>query len=117
MSEPAQAEIWWVKFDPVVGAEIRKTRPAIVLSRDSESRLGMSLAVPLTTWREDFARHRSKVRILSTPQNGPPATSAADLMQLRGLSNLRFDRPIGKLSDADFRAVGAALSYVTSRRG
>ena len=115
MTEPAQAEIWWVKFDPVIGAEIRKTRPAIVLSRDSESRLGMSLAVPLTTWRPEFARHRSKVRIVATQENGLSATSAADLLQLRGLSNLRFDRQIGRVSDTDFRAVDAALSWVTSK--
>lgn len=115
MTEPAQAEVWWVRFDPVIGAEIRKTRPAIVLSRRTESRLGMSLVVPLTTWREDFTRHRSKVRILATRENGLSATSAADLMQLRGLSNLRFDQQIGKLNDDDFRAVIAALSYVTGR--
>ena len=75
----------------------------------------MSLAVPLTTWRPDFARHRSKVRIASTPENGLLSVSAADLMQTRGLSNLRFDRQIGRLSDTDFRAVQAALAYVTSR--
>ncbi len=32
---PRRGEVWWVSFDPSVGGEIQKTRPAIVISNDS----------------------------------------------------------------------------------
>ena len=40
---PKRGEIWLVRFDPTIGSEIRKTRPAIVLSSDAVGRL------PITT--------------------------------------------------------------------
>lgn len=33
-----RGEVWWVEFDPAVGSEIRKTRPAIILSNDAANR-------------------------------------------------------------------------------
>ncbi len=44
-----RGEIWWVEFDPSVGSEIRKTRPAIIVSNDSANRnLARVVVVPLT---------------------------------------------------------------------
>lgn len=113
MPDPRQGEVWWVKFDPVVGSEIRKTRPAIVISRNSESHLGMLVVVPLTTWGPRFARHRSKVHIPMTAENGLSAPSAADLMQVRGVSRLRLESRLGVVAADDFAAVLTALQYVT----
>ncbi|MEN9472387.1 MAG: hypothetical protein RLZZ495_476 [Pseudomonadota bacterium] len=33
-----RGEVWWVEFDPAVGSEIRKTRPAVIISNDAANR-------------------------------------------------------------------------------
>ena len=45
-----RGEIWWVEFDPLVGSEIRKTRPAVIVSNDAANRnLARVVVIPLTS--------------------------------------------------------------------
>ena len=45
-----RGEVWWVEFDPAVGSEIKKTRPAIILSNDLANRhLSRVMVMPLTS--------------------------------------------------------------------
>lgn len=53
--QPRRGEIWLVRFDPSVGAEIRKQRPAVVLSVDGIGRLPLRIVVPVTDWNPMFA--------------------------------------------------------------
>ena len=48
---PRRGEIWLVNFDPTVGAEIKKIRPAIVISSDSVGKLPIKLIAPVTDWK------------------------------------------------------------------
>ena len=41
-------EVWLVNFEPQVGQEIRKTRPAIIVNHDSVGKLPLKIVVPLT---------------------------------------------------------------------
>jgi len=52
---PKRGEIWLVRFDPSIGAEIRKLRPAVVLSLDKIGRLPLRIVVPVTDWRPVLA--------------------------------------------------------------
>jgi mRNA interferase MazF len=45
-----------VQFGPSVGAEIRKIRPAVVISLDTVGRLPLRIVVPLTDWQDAFAK-------------------------------------------------------------
>jgi mRNA interferase MazF len=54
-SIPQRGEIWLVNFDPTIGTEIRKTRPAVVVSSDAVGRLPIKLVAPVTDWKEHFA--------------------------------------------------------------
>jgi mRNA interferase MazF len=45
-----RGEVWWVEFDPAVGTEIRKTRPAVIVSNDAANRnLARVVVVPMTS--------------------------------------------------------------------
>ena len=45
-----RGEVWWVEFDPSVGSEIRKTRPAVIISNDAANRhLARVVVVPMTS--------------------------------------------------------------------
>lgn len=45
-----RGEVWWVEFDPSVGSDITKTRPAVIVSNDSANRnLTHVVVVPMTT--------------------------------------------------------------------
>lgn len=45
-----RGEVWWVEFDPSIGSEIRKTRPAVIVSNDAANRnLARVIVIPLTS--------------------------------------------------------------------
>ena len=47
-----QGEIWLINLDPTIGAEIRKTRPAIVVNDNNPGKLPLKIIVPLTDWKD-----------------------------------------------------------------
>src|SRR5690349_11041517 len=49
-----KGEVWLVNLDPSVGDEIRKTRPAVIMSGDALGILALRAVVPLTNWQERF---------------------------------------------------------------
>ena len=52
---PRRGEIYWVALDPTVGREIRKTRPALVVSPDEMNEaLGTVVLAPITSTVRDF---------------------------------------------------------------
>ena len=54
---PSRGEIWLIDFDPAVGAEIRKLRPAVVMSVDAIGRLPLRLVVPITDWKDSYSQY------------------------------------------------------------
>jgi len=52
-----RGEVWWVEFDPALGTEIKKTRPAVIVSNDAANRnLARVVVVPLTSNTEKLIR-------------------------------------------------------------
>lgn len=60
---PQRGEIWLVNLDPTIGAEIKKTRPAVIISSDAVGKLPIKLIVPITDWKDTFAYNLWHVRI------------------------------------------------------
>jgi mRNA interferase MazF len=107
-----RGEIWQVAFDPTVGQEIRKTRPAVILSSDTLGALALRVVVPFTTWQPDFVGAPWLVRIEPSPQNGLARTSAADAFQVKSLSTRRFLGRLGAVSAPELRAIVEAVGTV-----
>jgi mRNA interferase MazF len=68
---PSRGEVWLVDFDPAVGAEIQKIRPALVISVDAIGRLPLRMVVPLTDWKPQYAHFPWFVLIPADANNGP----------------------------------------------
>lgn len=97
-SKPLRGEIWLVNFDPTVGSEIKKKRPAVIISSDAIGRLPIKLVAPITEWKDYFEANLWHVRIEPSLQNGLLKISAVDALQLRGLDGQRFIRRLGEVS-------------------
>jgi mRNA interferase MazF len=108
---PKRGEDWLVDFDPAVGAEIRKSRPAVVVSMDTIGRLPLRIVVPITDWKAQYASFPWFVELPADASNGLTKDSGADCFQAKSVSETRFLRPLGQvtLTQMDDIASGIAL--------
>jgi mRNA interferase MazF len=107
---PSRGEVWLIDFDPSIGAEIRKKRPAAVVSVDSIGRLPIRLVVPLTDWRPQYATYPWFVSIPSTSANGLAKGSGADAFQVKSLAVQRFARRLGKVTRRQIEDIASAVA-------
>src|SRR4051812_47368628 len=96
---PSRGEIWLVNFDPSVGAEIGKRRPALVVSIQSVGKLALRLVVPITDWKPVYATYSWLVHLPVTTANRLMKESGADAFQVKSVSLDRFDRKLGDVTD------------------
>ena len=100
---PMRGEVWWVDFDPSVGGEIRKQRPAVVVSNDAANRhLNRVQVVPLSSQVERIYPSEAPVTF-----QGKPGKAMAN--QLATVRQHRLIRCGGALSDAEMDAVERAI--------
>jgi mRNA interferase MazF len=107
---PKRGEVWLVNFDPTVGSEIKKVRPAIILSSDQIGRLPIKLIAPITDWKDYFEQNLWHVQIHPDAQNGLSKVSAIDTLQIRGVDTRRFIRKLGQVPETTMQEIGAAIA-------
>lgn len=107
-----RGEVWLVAFDPAVGQEIRKTRPAVIVSSDAAGVLSLRVVVPITGWQAEFSGAPWLVPLEPSTENGLSKRSAADTFQVKSVSTRRLAKRLGVLADQDLQAVIRALGIV-----
>ena len=102
---PQRGEVWWVAFDPSVGGEIQKTRPAIILSNNAaNSALNRVVVIPVSSQVSKL--YPSEVLVTL---NGESRKAMAD--QIMTASKQRLKSKLGSLSRSDLTAVARALLF------
>ena len=101
-----RGEIWWVDFDIVDDGEMRRMRPAVVITADALNRARRTVVVvPLATG----AQPRPPI-VVATPSAGQDRVAVCD--QARAVDKGRLTRTAGQLSAPDLKAVEDGLRRV-----
>ncbi|MCD6327423.1 type II toxin-antitoxin system PemK/MazF family toxin [bacterium] len=79
---PERGEVWLVRLDPTVGAEIRKSRPAVVMSRANVATSSLRIILPIMRWKPFYEDCIWKIHISPDSQNGLSKVSGADAFQV-----------------------------------
>lgn len=98
-----RANVWWVSFDPSLGGEIQKTRPAVIVSNDAaNASLNRLQVVPITSNTSRLYPCEAYVTL-----KGEQRKAMAD--QIATVAKMRLKEKIGALSSADMQAIEQAI--------
>lgn len=108
---PKRGEIWLIDFEPQVAEEIKKKRPAVILSIKSLKNLPMRIVVPI----RDYKGHHDDLFYMLTiepnKKNSLVKKSTIDCSQLKAFSIKRFIKKIGEVSEKELEVISDTSSY------
>jgi mRNA interferase MazF len=108
MSTPKRGEVYLVNFDPTLGAEIQKTRPALILQNDIANRHSPITIVAAISSKFEEPLYPTEV-LISAPEGGLSVDSVALLNQLRSIDRRRLVRRLGAILPATIAKVERSL--------
>lgn len=100
---PRRGDVYWVNLDPVVGTEIRKIRPAVIVSNDSCNRYGTRVVVlPVTSNVDSLYPGEAMVEV-----KGMPGRALGD--QIRSIDKTRLKARVGRLTAEEMARINDVL--------
>ncbi len=109
LASPRRGEVHLVSFDPTLGAEIRKTRPALVLQNDVANRSSPITIVAAMTSQFEAPLYPTEVFVPASEGAGLRADSVVLLNQIRSIDKQRLVRRLGRLTPETMKHVDRAL--------
>lgn len=101
---PRRGDVYWVDLDPVAGTEIRKTRPAVIVSNDSCNRYGTRVVVlPITSNVSSLFPGEALITI-----KGRQGRALGD--QIRSIDKSRLQARVGTVTPAEMTRIDEALA-------
>lgn len=98
-----RGDVWWVDFDPSIGGEIKKLRPAVVVGNDVANKvMNRTQVVPITSQVEKCFPCEAYLTV-----NGKSGKAMAD--QLTTVSKSRFKQKMGRVTDKELFAIEQAI--------
>ncbi len=108
LSFPRRGEIYLVSFDPTVGSEIRKTRPALVVQNDIANEYSPITIVAAITSKFGGTLRPTEV-LISAGEGGLNQPSVVLLNQIRSIDRSRLIKRLGVVESATLKRVGNCL--------
>ncbi len=105
---PKRGEVYLVSFDPTMGAEIQKTRPALVLQNDIANRHSLITIVAAIASHFEERLYPTEV-LVKAPEGGLSSNSVVLLNQIRSIDKRRLIRRLGALKGSTMGEVGRAI--------
>jgi len=107
MTSPRRGEVYLVSFDPTVGHEIQKTRPAVVIQNDISNQYSPITIVAAVS--SHFSNPPHPREVILPAKSGFPKPSAVILNQIRSVDRKRLIKRLGALDAATMQRVDHAL--------
>lgn len=108
LAQPKRGEIYLVSFDPTIGAEMQKTRPALVLQNDIANEHSPITIVAAMTSQFDDPLYPTEV-LVQPPEGGLTVNSVVLLNQIRSIDKQRLVKRLGKLTDETMALVNLSI--------
>jgi mRNA interferase MazF len=108
VTSPRRGEVYLVSFDPTVGSEIQRTRPALVLQNDIANRHSPITIVAAITSQFEEPLYPTEV-LITPPEGGLTTLSVALLNQIRSIDRQRLVRRLGRVTAGTLERVNRAI--------
>src|SRR6266851_5949315 len=108
VTRPRHGEVWLVSFDPTIGAEIKKTRPALILQNDIANRYSPLTIVSAITSQYGAQLYPTEV-LLRAGEGGTKTDSVVLLNQIRSVDRRRLIKRLGYVNPEMMHRVDRAL--------
>jgi mRNA interferase MazF len=108
VKKAVRGEIYLVNFDPTIGAEIQKTRPALIIQNDISNQHSPITIVAAITSKFDEKLYPTEV-LIAVSEGGLKTDSVVLLNQIRSIDEKRLIRCLGKISGKTLKKVDTAL--------
>jgi len=111
-NEILQGEIWLVDFEPKVGSEIAKLRPAVVINSNLGKNYDIKILLPITSYQDKFRDIPFFYKLNNYKKFGLDNPSAVNCFQVKSFSSKRFKQKLGAIDDKTLFEIHQILAQV-----